>query len=336
MTSGTTAEVGALRSEEQGRAQMNLAAATIAGGVGTIFFAAASVFYYQPSFIKPEKVMDAVLTTNQSKARTAVSRLLLNPSSAEFDGLRSVEADGKKYVCGSVSAKDRSGTYAGHRAFVYTVAIDFARIDDDGTIAQRHDAYRSCPVTEEEERVAQLRLSGSPGGAAAVKAMQKAMPGAGTSTTVLSNLAGGSSNVSTGGVGGTMQQQLQHFSGQQTAPWVGQEGGSFKVASAKPVIGDETEWRQDKPPAAWPAFPPEHELSKSGPKLSNADALALAWDVEQRWVQHKAGTAKTRPSLDDIRNAERALLTIDAKGPDFRAAWAAFVRLRAVEREATT
>lgn len=314
---------------------MNLAAATIAGGIGTIFFAAASVFYYQPSFIKPDKMMDAVLTTNQSKARTAVSRLLVNPSSAEFDGLRSVEADGKKYVCGSVRAKDRTGAYAGHRAFVYTVAIDFARIDDDGTIAQKHDAYRTCPVTEEEERIAQLRLSGSPGAVAAVKTMQKAMPGAGTSTTVLTSLAGGSSNVSTGGVGGTMQQQLQHFSGQQTAPSGGQEGGSFKTASARPVISDETEWRQDKPPAAWPAFPPEHELSKPGPKLSNADALALARDVEQRWAQHRAGTAKTRPSVDDIRNAERALLTIDAAGPDFRAAWAAFVRLRAVEREAT-
>ena len=51
---------------------MNLAAATIAGGIGTIFFAAASVFYYQPSFIKPEKVMDAVLTTNQSKALSLI------------------------------------------------------------------------------------------------------------------------------------------------------------------------------------------------------------------------------------------------------------------------
>jgi hypothetical protein len=312
---------------------MNLAAATIAGGIGSIFFAAASVFYYQPSFIKPEKVMDAVLTTNQSKARNAVSRLLLNPSSAEFDGLRSVAADGKKYVCGSVRAKDRTGAYAGHRAFVYTVAIDFARIDDDGSIAQRHDAYRNCPVTEEEEKIAQMRMSVSPGAVAAVKTIQKALPGA--DTTALSNLAGGSSNVSTGGVGGTMQQQLQHFAGQQTAPSGGQQGGSFKVASTAPTVSEEADWQQGKPPAVWPVFPPEHELSKPGPKLSNADALALAKDIEQRWAQHKAGTAKARPSVDDIRNAERALLTIDARGADFRAAWAAFVRLRAVEREAT-
>lgn len=312
---------------------MNLAAATIAGGIGTIFFATASVFYYQPSFIKPEKVIDAVLTTNQSKARTAVSRLLLNPSSAEFDGVRSVEADGKKYVCGSVRAKDRTGTYAGPRAFVYTVAIDFARIDDDGSIAQRHDAYRVCPVTDEEEKIAQKRGTVSPGAITAVKTIQKALPGA--DTTVLSSLAGGSPHASTGGVGGTMQQQLQHFSGQQAAPAGGQAGGPFKTAAAKPTIPDETEWRQDKPPAEWPAFPPDHKLSRPGPKLSNADALALARDVEQRWALHKADAAKTRPSVDDIRNAERALLTIDATGPDFRAAWAAFVRLRAVEREAT-
>jgi hypothetical protein len=312
---------------------MNLAAATIAGGVGTIFFAAASVFYYQPSFIKPEKIMDAVLTTHQSKARSAVSRLLLNPSSAEFDGLRSVEADGKKYVCGSVRAKDRTGAYAGNRAFVYTVAIDFARIDDDGTIAQRHDAYRTCPVTEQEEKIAQTRMTVSPNAIAAVKTIQNALPG--TDMTALTSLAGGSSNVSTGGVGGTMQQQLQHFGGQQTVPSGGQEGGSFKVVSTMPAIGGEAEWQQSKPPAAWPAFPPGHELTKPGPGLGNADALRLAKEVEQRWAQHKADPAKKRPSLDDIRNAERALLAVDAKGPDFRTAWAAFVRLRAVEREAT-
>lgn len=311
---------------------MNLAAATIAGGIGTIFFAAASVFYYQPSFIKPEKVMDAVLTTNQSKARTAVSRLLINPSAAEFDGLRSVEADGKKYVCGSVRAKDKTGAYAGHRAFVYTVAIDFARIDDDGTIAQRHDAYRTCPVTAEEERVAQLKLSGPPG-AGAVQAIQKALPGAGTSTHVLSSIAGGSSHVSAGGVGGTMQQQLQHFAGQQTVPSGGQEGGAFKVASAKPMVSDEGEWQPGKLPAAWPVFPPGDELSRPAPKRSNAEALALAKSVEERWTQSRTGQAP-RPSLQDIRDAERALLAIDPKGPDFREAWAAFVRLRAIERQA--
>jgi hypothetical protein len=300
-----------------GGAQMNLAAATIAGGIGTIFFAAASLFYYQPSFIKPEKVLDAVLTTNQSKARNAVSRLLLHPASAEFDGLRSVEVDGKKYVCGSVRAKDHSGAYAGHRAFVYTVAIDFARIDDDGSIAQRHDAYRTCPVTVEEEKVAKLRLSGPPNAVAAVK-----------------NLTGGSMHVGTGGVGGAMQQQLQHLAGEHTVSSGGQVGGSFKVASAKPVIAGEADWQAGKPPVGWPVFLPEDELSKPVSKRSNAEALAQAKTVEERWALHKSDSTKPRPSMQDIRDAERALLAIDASGPDFRAAWAAFVRLRAIEREA--
>ncbi len=295
---------------------MNLAAATIAGGIGTIFFAAASVFYYQPSFIKPEKVMDVVLTTQSSKARNAVTRLLHNPSSAEFDGLRSVNVDGNKYVCGSVRAKDRSGAYAGHRAFVYTVAIDFARIDDDGTIAQRHDSYRTCPVTVEEEKVAQLRMGGASG------AMDMAK-----------NLAGGSKNASMGGVGGTMQQQLQHFAGQQTVSSGGQEGGAFKVASAQPTAGDEAGWQQGRPPAAWPVFPPGNELSRPAPRRSNAEALALAKSVEDRWARSKSTNAP-RPSLQDIRDAERGLLAIDANGPDFREAWAAFVRLHAIEREA--
>jgi hypothetical protein len=309
---------------------MNMAAAAIAGGIGSIFFAAASVFYYQPNFIKPDKVIDAVLTTNQSKARNAVSRLLINPASAEFDGLRAVEADGAKYVCGSVRAKDRNGAYAGHRAFVYTVSIDFARIDDDGTIAQRHDAYRMCPVSAEDEKIAQRKITVSPGAIAAVNTIQKALPQA--NATTLSNLAGGSSYAGAGGVGGTMQQQLQHFAGQPSAGAGGQEGGSFKVAAA--TIGDEAGWQAGQPPAAWPVFPPEHELARPAPKRSPAEALAQAREIEDRWAQHKSGKTQVRPSAEEIRSAERALLTIDPSGPDFRTAWAAFVRLRALGRQA--
>lgn len=313
---------------------MNILAAAGAGGIGGTFFLAASLFYYQPSFIKPEKVMDAVLSTKQSKARTAVSRLLINPSSAEYDGLRSVEADGKAYVCGSVKAKDRKGSYAGHRAFVYTVAIDFARIDDDGTIAQRHDAYRACPVSVEEEKIAQRKLSVSPGAMQAVGLIQKSLPST-ADTTALASLAGGSSGVSTGGVGGTMQQQLQHFGGPPPAAGAGgEQGGAFKAASLKAGMVDEAQWRADAPPPAWPIFPPEHALSKSAPGGSPAGALALARDVEERWDQYKSGKTKTRPSLQNVRDAQRALLTIDAKAPEFRPAWAAFVRLRALEREA--
>jgi hypothetical protein len=74
-------------------------------------------------------------------------------------------------------------------------------------------------------------------------------------------------------------------------------------------------------------------LSKPAPKRSNAEALSLAKAVEERWAQSKSDNMP-RPSLQEIRDAERAVLAIDAKGPDFRAAWAAFVRLRVIEREA--
>jgi len=94
---------------------------------------------------------------------------LIDPSSAEFERLRSVQVDDAKYVCGNVRAKDRTGAYSGHRPFVYTVSIDFARIDDDGTIAQRHDAYRVCPVSAEDEKIAQQKMTVSPGALQAVK-----------------------------------------------------------------------------------------------------------------------------------------------------------------------
>ncbi|WP_249225279.1 hypothetical protein [Tardiphaga alba] len=310
-----------------------MAAAAIASGVGGLFFAAASVFYYQPSFIKPEKVMDAVLTTNQSKARAAVTRLLINPSSAEFDGLRSVEADGAKYVCGSVRARDRTGADVGHRAFVYTVSIDFARIDDDGSIAQRHDAYRACPVSIDEERTAQKKMTISPSALQAVKTIQKALPAADTAT--LSGLTGGSSGVPAG-AGGTMQQQLQNFTGQPSAGSTGQQdSGSFKAAAAK-AADDEASWRADKPPAAWPIFPSDHPLSRRSESRTAGEALALARDVEERWARNKSTATAGRPSVEDIRAAERALLAIDPKSPDFARAWAAFVRLRTLEREAAS
>src|SRR4051794_20261604 len=39
----------------------------------------------------------------------AVARLLINPDSAEFGSLRSVEVEKAKYVCGAVRAKDCAG-----------------------------------------------------------------------------------------------------------------------------------------------------------------------------------------------------------------------------------
>ena len=65
-------------------------------------------------------------------------------------------------------------------------------------------------------------------------------------------------------------------------------------------------------------------------------AMALAKDIEDRWEQSRYGDTKGRPSADEIQEACRALLTIDPKDNEFPKAWAAFVRLRKIEREAAS
>jgi hypothetical protein len=302
---------------------MNAPAAIISAGVGVAFFAAASVFYYQPSFINIDPI--DLLTTHNSKARAAVSRLLLKPASAEFSGLRSVEVDKAKYVCGSVNAKDRTDSYAGARAFVYTVAIDFARIDDDGQIATKHDAYRACPVSEEEALAKQQKLEISPRQMEIAKTIQKAIPTADTSA--LTNLSSQFSQSGSAGTGGSPE-QLAKSSGPSSATGV-QAQGPFKT-----TLDSESEWRSDRPPAAWPVFPPGHALAKPGGKRGNAEAIAAAKDIENRWAQSKAGNVGARPSSAEISDALRSLMLIDPKADEFAQAWATFVRLRKIDREA--
>jgi len=299
--------------------------AFISAGVGAVFFAVASLFYYQPSFIS-DYALDTILTNNHSKARAAVSRLLFNPASAEFGVLRSVQADAAKFVCGNVTAKDKSGAYAGYRAFVYTVAIDSARIDDNEQIAQRHDAYKTCPLSE-EEKLAQQKMAISPGALSMLNTVQKAIPPADSST--LSTMGSQVSPAGGKSSGATTEQQLGQLAGQPGSGGQQQSNSTFKAA-----LDNEGGWRSDRPPAAWPVFPPDHPLSKPAQKRTTAQAKALAKEVEERWAQFKAGNSKARPSPDDIREALRALLAIDPKEKEFPQAWAAFVRLRKIEREA--
>jgi hypothetical protein len=138
-----------------------------------------------------------MLTTNHAKARVAVSRLLIDPPSAQFDALHSVEADAAKYVCGKVNAKDKAGSYSGHRAFVYTVAIDFARIDDNGRIAQKHVAFSACPVSEEEETTRQKWVI-SPGLLSLLGIGKKVVPAGdpSTLTTMASQTSPGGKSIS--------------------------------------------------------------------------------------------------------------------------------------------
>jgi hypothetical protein len=304
---------------------MNIPAALISAGVGVAFFSAASVFYYHPSLIKPDYALFEMLRTSHSKARAAVSRLLINPASAQFDVLRSVEADAAKYVCGNVNAKDKSGSYSGYRAFVYTVAIDFARIDDDGRIAQKHVAFSACPISEEEQ-IAQQKMAISPGALSMLKTIQKSIPAGDPST--LSTMA---SQISPGGKassGAPMAQQLGQLAGQ--SPSGGQQANSGSGAAPD----NETEWRSDRPPATWPMFPSDHPLGRPAANRTPAEAMAFAQDVEDRWGQSKSGNAKVRPSSEEIKEACRALLAINPKSEEFPKAWAAFVRLRKIDHDA--
>ena len=330
---------------------MNLPAAIIATGLGAAFFAAELVFYFQPAWINSDYLLGVVFASNHSKARVAVSRLLVNPPSAEFGELRTVEAEKAKFVCGAVKAKDRAGYYDGYRDFVYTVATDSARIDDDGWIAQKHAAFRVCPVALED------KPQKAPDSISMVKAIEKAVPAAANSalSTMASKMPAGGGGAS----GGSLEQQVGHMANQMTggplpaapsgsagrpgsasssgsAPNSGSAGQQQANPTFVAALGNESEWRSDRPPAAWPNFPFDHPLAKWAQKRSTGLAFALVKDVEDRWEQSRYGNPKARPSADEIQEACRALLTIDPKDNEFPKAWAAFVRLRKIERDASS
>ncbi|UPJ50867.1 hypothetical protein IVB30_05575 [Bradyrhizobium sp. 200] len=308
---------------------MNIPAAIISAAIGVALFAGMNAFQHRPSLITPDYSLDMIFATKHSKARTAVTRLLIDPASADFSALRSVEEDGAAYVCGTVRAKDKSGRYAEYRDFVYTVAVDLARIDDDGRIAHRHGAFRRCPVSEEED-VARRKTPITPGTASMAKAIQTIMPTAGSSIpgTMTPNMSAGGARSS----GGSLEQQVGHMASQLSGSAgqpgsVGQQGAS---STFKPALQRESEGRSEQPPAAWPTFPSDHPLARPARKLTTAQAMALAKDVEDRW---NAGASNSRPSSDEIKEACRALLAIDPKDEAYPKAWAAFVRLRKIDRD---
>jgi hypothetical protein len=309
---------------------MNIPAAIISAAIGAALFAGMNAFQYRPSLVIPDYSLGMIFATKHSKARTAVTRLLIDPASADFSALRSVEDDGTEYVCGIVRAKDKSGHYAEYRDFVYTVAVDLARIDDDGRIAHRHGAFRRCPVSEEED-VALRKMPITPGTASMAKAIQTIMPTAGPS--ILSTLT---PDMSAGGAkssGGTLEQQVGQMASQLGS--AGQPGrvGQGANSTFKAALGKESEWRSEQPPAAWPTFPLNHPLARPAQRRTTAQAIAMAKDVEDRWEQSNSGASNSRPSSDEIKEACRALLAIDPKDEAYPKAWAAFVRLRKIDRD---
>lgn len=329
---------------------MNIPAIMISSAVGAAFFAAEFRWYYQPEIINPNLAVD-FFSTEHMKARAAVRHVLIDPDSAQFSSLRSVEADAARYVCGAAKARDAAGAFT-EAAFVYSVSIDYARIDDDGRMTRDRSTFSPCPVVE-DEKVAEQKLTISPGALAAIKTVQKVMPKSDPSVlTTLNSLA-----PSGGGPpsGANMQQQIAHFSGQTAAASSamgistgGQASSGNSEAATKPAPAaqaeasnaapsDPADWRGDQPPAAWPAFPAGHPLAKTGKKRTPAEALVFAQQVEERWKRsEKSGNAKARPSSEDIREACRALLAIDPKDADYRKAWAVFVRLRKIAPDVVT
>lgn len=138
---------------------------------------------------------------------------------------------------------------------------------------------------------------------------------------------------------------------QQIAALAGKTVGSAGGSSAGQIIVSERgipsksagsaskppEWRADQPPPNWPKFPQGHPLAVPAEKRPPSEALALARDVEERWKKSEAaGDPRLRPSPKDIKDASRALLTIDCIDIEYRQAWAAFVRLQEMDRIVTT
>lgn len=303
---------------------MNVPAFLIAAALGAAFLAVEYHWYYQPDLFNPDVVLSA-FSTEHAKARAAVRHVLIDPDSAQFSALRSVEADAARYVCGAVKARDKSAKFV-DAAFVYTVAIDFARIDDDGRITNQRSGFRSCPA--EADKVAQQKPASSSAVVSIAKTVQKlqADTSAASVLTTLAPSAGGQSS------GGPMEQQIRELAAKTVPP--GSANGGPAGPAATRGDGKESERRADQPPAAWPTFPPDHPLGKPTRKRTPSEALALAKDVAERWEHAtSAGDATMRPSSDEIKEACRALLTIDPKDSEYQRAWAAFSQLRKMDSD---
>jgi len=250
---------------------------------------------------------------------------LINPGSAEFDALRAVEVEKARYVCGTVNGKDKSGIYAGYRGFVYDVRNDYARIDDDGTISKSHAAFRPCPIIEDEDKT-------SPQALEMAKKLLKSVPQKDPSDLLKSDLL---KNVPSAQSPDALKSGTQDS--RRIAPQTGQTAAARAGAqktSFTATLGNEGEWRSDRPPSAWPKFPSGDPLNEATRKRTNSEAISFASDVDERWTAYKAGRTKTPPAPSEMTEALRALLAIAPESPEFPRAWELFIRLRKADREA--
>jgi hypothetical protein len=310
---------------------MNVRAFVIATCIGTAFFAAGYAWNYQPEIINANEIW-SMLESEHGKARAAVLRVLVAPNSAHFNGLRTIDADGARYVCGSVKAMDKERQYV-EAAFVYTLAIDFARIDDDGRMTSQRSPYKPCPGAA-DDKIADQNTLISPGALSMIKTVEKIIPksSGGTMEQQLGQLAGQTAAIAPGSA---VPQRSAGLSGSAALAGAGRPAAQHSSSGVEARRADELTWRVDQPPAAWPNFPSDHALAKSAQKRTSAEALAFAKDVEHRWEEaNSSGVPAKRPSPEEIKEACRALLAIDPTDKDYPRAWAAFVRLRKIDRDA--
>jgi hypothetical protein len=297
---------------------MKIVAAAISLLIGAAFFAVAFVLPYYPSLFGLGDSLQSIVSGDQSRARAAVSKLLINPDSAKFHALREVKLQIAKYVCGEVDGKDSAGSYPGPRAFVYDVISDFAVIDDAGLISRPHNRFRPCPAPE-QPKIAPLVVD-----LGKVNTVANALP-----KTEIQGLS--SSGAGSGGPGGgaDMQQTLARFGSTGASQSSGQSSSSEGSPTAL-ALADEKDWRGDRPPGAWPKFAADDPLSKPGPKLSNGEAIELSAEIEARWKRFETGKTTAHPSVNEINEARRALLAINEQSAEFPQAWASFVRLQKI------
>lgn len=321
---------------------MNKTAAIIAVGVGSGFMALQIAFPQQMSGMLFGFSLDDFMAGDHARARAAVYKVLIDPQSAAFQDLRTVEAAKAKFVCGKVNSKDKSGIYAGYHAFVYERAGDVARIDDDGRVVKVLAAYRPCPVSEDAPPAPTV-ITIPPEAMAVAGKILKALPTIETQAVppaAAVALGSGSASGGTGGSGGSIQSGVQALA--QSVPQLDRkpsgQGAGNTQSPAKPVNEasrvNERDWRGDRPPTAWPVFAADHPLAKPASPRSNAETMALATEIEQRWSNLEAGRSKRRPSMSETREALRTLLAIDPASKEFPQAWALFVRLRKIDRDA--
>jgi len=308
---------------------MKVIPATIATAFGIAFLWVELAFNYYPPV--PTVNVDGLLETpEQSKARAAVMQMLLYPEAGAIDDLRTVKSESAQYVCGKVNGKTRSGSYAGSRNFVYDVAGDFAAIDDDDQIVRSHRAFHPCP---EDDKPMPLVIDLDK-----VNKLAKALPKPDVQIATSFGVAGGGNSAAGSsnnqdlrqGIEGLKRNADQHLGQSSSSP-----SGSQSVSSAAGSVAPGRQSKNDQPPRQWPKFSPDDPLSKPGAEFTESEAMELASDIERRWQRFADGKSASRPSVNEIEEAQRALLTIKEQSPQFPQAWAAFVRLQKLRQDAT-